>query len=526
MSERWFDVAISAESSGPPGIGEGRRIGDIRINDIYMYGKGHLSPMKSEGQTPPAVCAGFDIHYPCYINPGFRTGIAKGLHDQKEGYFDPYLKEDLGVVIDRSFQPATEILIDLLEAGFACALSISGTVVELLEAWYPDMLDLLSRAAKHRNVELLGETYYHSVAGQFRNPGEFEAEILMHRDLMKDYFSSVPTTFAHTDYPITPATAEVLRDNEIRAAIIEGDSGPALDSDPNHVYTYNGLPILITHCNLADDIAVRFSWRDWDRWPLTADRYAEWISVSPGECITLFLDYRVFGDTIGAETGILEFLRALPAALSAKGVDSIHPSDAVTRFSPRCDIGEMVDADNQQRTILQQSALQALEDAGALVVDKKAWRRLLDTENLRRMAMRSTPCGKPYHPTSQQAVHDHFASFMRVLSDMEERSAPASRSPRAVLSLRCVPPEKAFHFSSQERPAGYAAHSLQEFVNILEFAPDEVVNYHLDRGDFTRWIEFVIGDTTLAKKISGISDRNELRSTIQKRIDSLWKRIR
>ena len=186
----------------------------------------------------------------------------------------------------------------------------------------------------------------------------------------------------------------------------------------------------------------------------------------------------------------------------------------------------MVDADNQQRTILQQSALQALEDAGALVVDKKAWRRLLDTENLRRMAMRSTPCGKPYHPTSQQAVHDHFASFMRVLSDMEERSAPASRSPRAVLSLRCVPPEKAFHFSSQERPAGYAAHSLQEFVNILEFAPDEVVNYHLDRGDFTRWIEFVIGDTTLAKKISGISDRNELRSTIQKRIDSLWKRIR
>ncbi|HPD51641.1 MAG TPA: alpha-amylase, partial [Methanoculleus sp.] len=292
------------------------------------------------------------------------------------------------------------------------------------------------------------------------------------------------------------------------------------------VYTYNGLPILITHCNLADDIAVRFSWRDWDRWPLTADRYAEWISVSPGECITLFLDYRVFGDTIGAETGILEFLRALPAALSAKWVDSIHPSDAVTRFSPRCDIGEMVDADNQQRTILQQSALQALEDAGALVVDKKAWRRLLDTENLRRMAMRSTPCGKPYHPTSQQAVHDHFAAFMRVLSDMEERSAPASRSPGAVISLRCVPPEKAFHFSSQERPAGYAAHSLQEFVNILEFAPDEVVNYHLDRGDFTRWIEFVIGDTTLAKKISGISDRNELRSTIQKRIDSLWKRIR
>lgn len=515
-----------SERSGPPGVGGGR-IGDIRITDIYMHRKGHLSPMKSEGQTPPAVCPGFDIHYPCYLNPGFRSGMAKGLKDVKRAYFDPYLKEDLGVVIDRSFQPATEILINLLEEGFACALSISGTVVELLESWYPDMLDLLSRAATHRNVELLGETYYHSVAGQFRDPGEFETEILMHRDLMKDYFSAVPTAFAHTDYPITPATAEVLQDNGIRAAIIEGDSGgPALDTDPNHVYTYNGLPILITHCNLADDIAIRFPWRDWDRWPLTADRYAEWISVSPGECITLYLDYRVFGDFVGAETGILEFLRALPAALAAKGVDSIHPSDAVTRFSPHSEIGEAVNADNQQLTIIQQSALHALEDAGALVADKQVWRRLLDTENLRRMAMRSTSCGKPSHPTSQQAVHDHFASFMRVLSDLEERSAPASRSPRVVLSLRCVPPEKAFHFSSQDRPAGYAAHSLQEFVNILEFASDEVVSHHLDRGDFTRWIELVIGDTTLAKKISGISDRNELRSTIQKRIDSLWKRIR
>ncbi|MDI6866922.1 alpha-amylase [Methanoculleus sp.] len=482
--------------------------------------------MKGEGQTPPAVCPGFDIHYPCYLNPGFRPDMAKRLKDVKESYFDPYLKEDLGIVIDRSFRPATEILIDTLDEGFACALSISGVVVELLEAWYPDMLDLLSRAATHRNVELLAETYYHSVAGQFRDLGEFETEVLMHRDLMKDYFSAVPTTFAHTDYSITPSTAEVLSDNGIKAAIIEGDSGPALDSDPNHVYTYNGLPVIITHCNLADDIAVRFPWRDWDRWPLTADRYAEWISISPGECITLYLDYRVFGDTIGAETGILEFLHALPAALAAKGVESTHPSDAIARFPSHGDIGETAPPENQQRTILQQAALQALEEAGNLVADKKVWRRLLDTENLRRMAMRSTSCGKTSYPTSQQAAHDHFITFMRVLSDLEERSAPASRSPRAVLSLRCVSPEKAFHFSSHERPIGYAAHSLQEFVNILEFAPDDVVNYHLERGDFTRWIELVIGDTTLAKNISGITDRNELRSTIQKRIDSLWKRIR
>lgn len=481
--------------------------------------------MTGEGSNPPKVCLGFDIHYPCYLNPGFRPGTVKRTKDAKDSYFNPNMKEDLGDVIDRSFWPATEILLDLLDNGFACALNISGAVVERLDAWYPETFDLLSRAVTHPNVEVLAQTYYHSVAGQFADLAEFEAELLMHRDLMKEHFSVVPTTFAHTDYPITPATAEVLGDAGIRAAVIEGGEGPALERDPNYTYTYRDLPVIVTHCDLADDIAVRFPWRGWDKWPLMADRYAGWLSVSPGDCVTLFLDYRVFGDAIGAETGILEFLRALPAALAGEGIEAVRPSDAANLPS-HGEIGETTEPENLQRTILQQSALQALEEARDLVADRRIWRCLLDTDHIRRMAMRSASCGKPLHAVSHQATHDHFASFMRVLSDLEERSAAGARSRKSVLALRCVPPEKAFYFSSHERPAGYAAHSLQELLNLLEFAPDDVIRYHVEREDFSRWIDLVIGDENLAKKVSGVSDRTELRTTIQKRIDGLWKRLR
>ncbi|KAF5081864.1 Glycosyl hydrolase family 57 [anaerobic digester metagenome] len=481
--------------------------------------------MTGEGSNSPKVCLGFDIHYPCYLNPGFRPDTVKRTKDAKDRYFNPGMKDDLGDVIDCSFQPATEILLDLLDGGLTCALSISGAVVEHLEEWYPKTLDLLSRAATHPNVELLAQTYYHSVAGQFADLAEFEAELLMHRDLMKELFSVSPTTFAHTDYPITPATAKVLKNAGIRAAAIEGSEGPALDRDPNYTYTYRDLPVIVTHCDLADDIAVRFPWRGWDKWPLMADRYAEWLSVSPGDCVTLFLDYRVFGDAIGAETGILEFLQALPSALAGEGIETVHPSVAAA-FPAHGEIGETAEPKNLQMTILQQSALQALEEAGILVADRNIWRCLLDTDHLRRMAMRSASCGRPLHAVSHQAAHDHFASFMRVLSDFEERSATIARSPKAALSLRCVPPDKAFYFSSYDRPAGYAAHSLQELANMLEFAPDDVIRYHVEREDFNRWIAQVIGDTQLAQKIWGISDRTRLRTMIQKRIERLWNRLR
>ena len=480
--------------------------------------------MTGEGSNPPKVCLGFDIHYPCYLNPGFRPDAVKGKRYARGSYFNPGAKEDLGAVIDRSFRPTTELLLELLDGGFTCAFAVSGTVVERLEAWYPEMLELLSRAATHRNAELLAATYYHSVAGLFDDPAEFTDEVLMHRSLMKEHFSVVPTTFAHTDYPITPAVAEALAGAGIRAAIIEGSEGPGEEKDPNYIYAYHGLPVLVAHCDLSDDIAVRFPWREWDRWPLMADRYAEWLSVSPGDCVTLFLDYRIFGDFIGPESGILEFLRALPAALAAEGVEAVRPSEAA-RLTPRGEIGETAGTGGPQRTILQQSAIEALEEAGGLVADPQVWRCLLETEHIRRMAMRSSSCGKPLHAVSHQATYDYFASFMRILSHAEEQSAAGTPSPKSALALRCVPPERAFSFSSYDRPAGYAAHSLQELANMLEFAPDDVIRYHVEREDFFRWIDQVIGDAKLARKVRGVSDRADLQSTIQKRIGKLWKRL-
>ncbi len=69
--------------------------------------------------------------------------------------------------------------------------------------------------------------------------------------------------------------------------------------------------------------------------------------------------------------------------------------------------------------------------------------------------------------------------------------------------LRTVPFEKGFHFyTGQGRFTGETATDLYAFENKLQVVPAESVNYHLQRGDFQKWLQDTIGDDKLAKKIS------------------------
>jgi alpha-amylase len=74
------------------------------------------------------------------------------------------------------------------------------------------------------------------------------------------------------------------------------------------------IKLLLKHYRLSDDIAFRFSNRQWSEWPLTADRYANWLDAAceHDRTINLFMDYETFGEHQWADSGIFDFLRALP----------------------------------------------------------------------------------------------------------------------------------------------------------------------------------------------------------------------
>jgi alpha-amylase len=77
------------------------------------------------------------------------------------------------------------------------------------------------------------------------------------------------------------------------------------------------LKLLLRNYKLSDDIAFRFSNRSWSEYPLTTEKYAKWLNFieKNEETVNIFMDYETFGEHQSRETGIFEFLKALPNAV-------------------------------------------------------------------------------------------------------------------------------------------------------------------------------------------------------------------
>ena len=74
---------------------------------------------------------------------------------------------------------------------------------------------------------------------------------------------------------------------------------------------------------------------------------------------------------------------------------------------------------------------------------------------------------------------------------------------RIVEILRNVPYEKGFHFHTASGSyTGETATSLDSFERKIQVVPEQSVSFHMQRGDFQKWIEDTLGDTELAKRIS------------------------
>ncbi len=480
------------------------------------------------------VCFGFEVHQPFRLNESFDPEEMRKNRNIKEIYFSRKNRELLERVAKKCYIPATGILLENLDQGFRCALSLSGTLVEQMERWASDALDLFSQVARHPNAEMLGQTYYHSLASLFPTMEEFEEQVQLHRELMKDQFGTEPKVFENTEFLFNDTIARTVNRLGFDAIYTEGVDRILGWRSPNYLYSCQGMKILIRNCQLSDDIAFRFPARSWEEYPLTANTYASWIAATPGDCIHIFIDYETFGEHQWEETGILEFLRWLPRELLEKGNECLLPSQAAA--SNPCEelsIQETISwADREKDTsawlgnCMQNAAFRALVGGERLVREKTIWRRLTTSDHFHYMAAKGGTCEEVHSYFRQEEPQKSFSTFLRILSDFEQRSAALTRQRGAVLGLRVVPPEQAFHFHSDYGYTGYSAFSLDEFALQLEVCPSDSIAFHAGRGDFARWIRDVIGDRHLASSLEPCSERHEISAAVERRRKYLWNRLK
>ncbi len=255
------------------------------------------------------------VHQPFRVRPYsvFETAIDHNYFYESDPLGRVHNEAIFQKVADKSYRPMNALLEKLLNEHpeFKVSLSITGTFIEQAEQWAPDVLESFKRLVATGRVEIVAETYYHSLAF-FYSREEFERQVKAHQDKIREVFGVETNVFRNTELAYNDQLAQWADDAGFKGILAEGWD-PILEwRSPNFVYSPEGtknIGLLLKNYHLSDDLAFRFSNRFWNEWPLTVDKYHSWVeaSIQDQPLVNLFMDYETFGEHQWDDTGIFEF---------------------------------------------------------------------------------------------------------------------------------------------------------------------------------------------------------------------------
>jgi len=392
----------------------------------------------------PSICFYFEVHQPFRLNhfSVFNIGNTKDIHST---YFNKNLNQKIfEKVANKCYLPTNNLLLDLIrkyDGRFRISYSLTGTFVEYCENYKPELLDSFKELFKTGAVDLIDETYFHSLSGLYDELDEFEEQIKMHRQMIRRIFNYKPKVFRNTEAIFDNRIARKIADLGYKGILTEGAEKILGWRSPNFIYkaVNANLKVLLRNYKLSDDVGFRFSARNWPGFPLTADKYANWMSNSYGDVINLFMDYETFGEHQWVETGIFEFLKHLPGeVLKHDSLDFATVSEAVERYNP---VGEVdspwaiswADEDRNVSTWLgnnmQIACFNELKDIGRKLKRRGdrdllyIWRLLQTSDHLYYISTKGFEDGNVHAYFSPYDIpYDGFINYMNILQDLKEKA--------------------------------------------------------------------------------------------------------
>jgi len=282
------------------------------------------------------ICFYFQVHQPYRIRKYSFFDINNSNH-----YFDDTKNRDvLTKVANKCYMPTNAILLDLLKKHpeFKISFSFSGVLLDQLEQYCPQALNSFQKLVETGQVELLSETYHHSLSFLYSRD-EFEKQVNAHKTKIKQVFKVTPTVFRNTELIYNNDLAHFVSQMGYKAILAEGADKTLGWRSPNFVYRPAGsdISLLLKNYRLSDDIAFRFSEKGWSEYPLTTDKFCKWLNNTHGngEIVNIFMDYETFGEHQWEDTGIFEFLKHLPGELLKHPDNAFRfPSEIAEECSP------------------------------------------------------------------------------------------------------------------------------------------------------------------------------------------------
>ncbi len=397
-----------------------------------------------------SVCFYFQMHQPFRLR-------RYSVFDTEPTYFDtPRNAEILRTIAGRCYAPAAKRLLQLIEkhdGRFRVSFSITGTLAEQLKRHAPRTIELLQKLAASGCVEFLSETSHHSLAFLYSRE-EFGEQIAAHAKMIEGLFGQTPTVFRNTELIYNNDLAHYLAERGGYAGVLaEGADAVLAGRTPTAIYRpphTRSLKLLLKHYRLSDDIAFRFSNRDWPEWPLTAEKFATWVghigrptggatATATGGLCNLFLDFETFGEHQWESTGIFEFLDALPREiLRDKANQFLTVSQALAEHEAidQYDVPHMISWADTERDLsawlgnaMQSNALHELYKLEAPIKQTgdaallEDWRRLTTSDHFYYMCTKYFADGdvhKYFNP--YESPYDSYINFMNVLDNLRTRA--------------------------------------------------------------------------------------------------------
>ena len=375
------------------------------------------------------LCFYFQIHQPDRLRVYRFFDIGKDSH-----YYDDFVNRTiLRRIAQKCYLPMNQLILDAIkesEGKFKVAFSITGSALEQFERYAPEVIDSFRALAATGSVEFLCETCNHSLSS-LKSENEFKHQVQRHKATIESYFGVTPVTFRNTELIYSDAIGKTVYDLGFKTILTEGARHILGWKSPNFIYSNDlksSQKLLLRNYRLSDDIAFRFAGSG-----LTAEQFAAKVNAEDGDIVNLFMDYETFGEHQNADSGIFEFMKALPKAILAAGIKFVTPAEAASKLKSvgALSVPQPISWADEERDVtawlgneLQQDAfnkLYSLVEKLSIIDNADLWAdfgRLQESDHFYYMCTKFFSDGdvhKYFNP--YDTPYEAFINYMNVLSD-------------------------------------------------------------------------------------------------------------
>ena len=357
---------------------------------------------------------------------------------QDHYYYDDFQTENyIQNLAVSSYIPTNNTLLEMIKSSngkFKCAIAVSGSTLELLEQYAPEVIDSFKALADTGSVEFVAEPYAHDLSSLL-DENEWEQQLKEHSDKIEQLFGVRPSTLCNSELIYSDEIGEKAYALGYKTQMIPGAKNVLGWKSPNYVYHHvsrSKLKLLVRNPRLSDEISFRFSDHTWEGYPLNAEKFVGWLKSFPEDepIVNLWMGYETFGIRQQAYSGIFDFLKALPYYVMEQEMKFITPAEAgkklgsvdmLTAPTPISWSGETKNTTPWLGNDLQQEATQklyAVAERVRLCSDKSLqhdWKILQSADHFRYMS-HTDAFGSNY-----DSPYEAFMNYMNVLSDFLQR---------------------------------------------------------------------------------------------------------